>query len=342
MIKRIDSSPQNCQKNKKTNTQNKTAKNYKDPLNTWFIRGMSYSSDVGTAIREIAPQLGVALWAPTFMYLGADIYDKYKTDKNGINPSGTRALERGIFQGLMSLVVMPAVIFTSQKLISPIAKLTDKYHLSTDAKDAVIRHTKDVISQCRGESFENQENFEKLLIATLNNKISARNNDKNSAKFFRKIINFLTNKYPMVNSNKENLLAFAKENTKKIFEIKKALLEENKQHIPYNVSKKYKEILPKMKEMYGHDYSSHALRSALKEYQNSLIFKNKLLKTVVGFTTMLLLTNPLTKFVQNCIMKKYINPEIDFISREFVTKSNIKAVFSEMNNRKTNQQQCQR
>lgn len=49
---------------------------------------MSYSSEVGTAISEIAPKLGASLFAPTFMYLGADIYDKYKNDKDSYNPSG--------------------------------------------------------------------------------------------------------------------------------------------------------------------------------------------------------------------------------------------------------------
>ena len=43
---------------------------------------MSYSNEIGTAISEIAPRLGTALWAPTFLYLGADLYDKYKNDKD--------------------------------------------------------------------------------------------------------------------------------------------------------------------------------------------------------------------------------------------------------------------
>ncbi len=338
MIRKTDSQINNCptiQKSK--NNTNTPPKSYKDPLNTWVVRSMSYSSDVGTAIREIAPKLGAALWAPTFMYLGADIYDKYKTDKNGINPSGTRALERGIFQGLMSLVVMPSVIFTSQKLISPIAKINDKYKLSTSAKDSVIRHTKDVISQCKGETLDDYNNLKNLILTTLNNKLQARENEKKSAKFYKKIINFLTNKYPMVNSDRKNLLDFAEENAKKIFEIKTALITDNKKDIPYYVNKKYKSIMPTMKEMYGHDYAYHALKTALKEYQNSLIFKNQLLKTIVGFSTMLLLTNPLTKFVQNNIMKKYINPEIDQISKELVSKSKVKEVFNEMNKRKTTQ-----
>ena len=41
-----------------------------------------YSSEIGATVNEIAPKLTFALWVPSFMYLGADIYDKYKNDKN--------------------------------------------------------------------------------------------------------------------------------------------------------------------------------------------------------------------------------------------------------------------
>ena len=100
------------------NTQNKPKKNkYQDPLNKKVPVLMSYSNEVGTAISEIAPKLGMALWAPTFMYLGADIYDKYKNDKDNYNPSARRALKRAIFQGLTSLVALPAVIFAAQSAI---------------------------------------------------------------------------------------------------------------------------------------------------------------------------------------------------------------------------------
>ena len=43
---------------------------YKDPLSRKLPVLMSYSSEVGTAISEIAPKLGASLFAPTFMYLG--------------------------------------------------------------------------------------------------------------------------------------------------------------------------------------------------------------------------------------------------------------------------------
>ena len=67
-----------------SHSQNKTINNekkkYHDPLNKGVFVVLSNSNEIGTAISDIAPKLGAALWAPTFMYLGADIYDKYKND----------------------------------------------------------------------------------------------------------------------------------------------------------------------------------------------------------------------------------------------------------------------
>lgn len=74
--------------------------------------------------------------------------------------------------------------------------------------------------------------------------------------------------------------------------------------IPHKVLKKYNKILPVMKEMYKDgDYSYQATRNALKEYQNSLIFKNKLLKTLSGLGTLFLLATPINTFVDKQLMK---------------------------------------
>ena len=323
-----------------TNINNKTSSDiinsppkYNDPLNNWALRGMSYSSDIGVAISEIAPKFGAALWAPTFMYLGADIYDKYKTDKNKFDPSAKRAFKRAVFQALMSLIVMPAVIFTSQKLISPLSKLT-KSKLSTNAKDAVIKHTKDILSQTDKENFDDFEKFKKILVSTLKNRLEAQKNEKRSTNIVKRLYNLVTGKYSILKADKDKLVEFAEENAKKLFEIKDAILNKNKKNIPYNVQRKYNKVLPQIVELYGRDYSYSALRSALKEYQKSLIFKNKLLKTAVGFAAMIAFTSPVTSFVDKNIMKKYIYPEIDIMSKELVARSRLKEVFNEMIKRK--------
>lgn len=312
---------------------------YKDPLSQKTLVLMSYSNEVGTAISEIAPKLGTALWAPTFMYLGADIYDKYKNDKDSYNPSGKRAFKRAIFQGMTSLIALPAVIYAGQCLVSPLSRM-QKSGISGNAKDAVYRHTKDVIDQTHGDALESYEKFKNIITKSLENKLDARKNEKKSvSNFFKKVVHFFTEKYPLVGADKKKLLDFAEDNAKKTFEIAEALKNNDKKKVPYKIYHKYQKLLPKMKEMYKEaDYSHHATRTALKEYQNSLIFKNKLLKTVGGFIALGIFAAPVNEFVDKKIMKKYINPGIDQISHEFINGngSNLKNIFNEMRERKFN------
>ena len=298
---------------------------------------MSYSNEIGTAISEIAPRLGAALWAPTFMYLGADIYDKYKNDKDNYNPSGKRALKRAIFQGMTSLIALPAVIFAAQSTISPLAQL-DKWGISGNAKDAVYKHTKSVIDQAHGNALDSSEEFNRVIKTTLENKINSRRTEKRTANIFKRFWNKLfTQRYALLSADKTKILTFAETNAKNTFEILTALKNDNKKEIPHRIYQKYKKTLPIMKEMYKDgDYSHQATRNALIEYQKSLIFKNKLLKTLGGFTALILLANPVNNFVDKQIMKKIINPSIDQISEGFVNESRMKTIFNNMEKSKSN------
>ena len=319
-----------------TNTKNIHEK-YKDPLSKKLPVLMSYSSEVGTAISEIAPKLGTALFAPTFMYLGADIYDKYKNDKDSYHPSAKRALKRAIYQGLTSIVALPAVIIAGQCVVSPLGKL-GKAGISGNAKDAVYKHIKNVIDQAHGSALESSEDFNKIITETLENKIKVRNNEKRTINFFKKLYNkYFTERYDLLSSDKDKIIKFAQENALKTFEIKNALKNGDTKKVPHKVLKEYNKILPFMKEMHKDgDYSYQATRNALKEYQNSLIFKNKLLKTLSGLGTLFLLATPINTFVDKQLMKKYISPGIDQISHGFVNESRMKSIFNDMKEKITN------
>lgn len=51
-----------------------------------------------------------------------------------------------------------------------------------------------------------------------------------------------------------------------------------------------------------------------RKYQASLIFKNKLLKTIAGLTSIVLFAKPINDCVEKYIMKKYVNQGIDTFS----------------------------
>ena len=82
-----------------------SAKKKDDPLSRYPLRLCAYSNEIGAAISPISPALGNALWAPALLYLGADIYDKYKNEDKTYNPSAKRSLRQAIFQGLASVIL---------------------------------------------------------------------------------------------------------------------------------------------------------------------------------------------------------------------------------------------
>lgn len=304
--------------------------NYKDPLNSNSAVLMSYSNEVGTAISEIAPKLGTALWAPTFMYLGADIYDKYKNDKDCYNPSAKRALKRTIFQGITCLAALPAVIFAGQCAVSPLGRL-DKTGISGNVKDAIYRHTKNLIDHVHSNALENYAQFKDILLKTLQNKINARSNEKQTSNIFKKMYRILfTDRYDILNGDNAKIMAFAEKNAKNIFDIAQAIKQGNPANIPTKIYNKYKQVLPKMKEIYKDgDYALQATRTALKEYQKTMIFKNKLLKTIGGLVALVAFAKPVNDFVDQKIMNKYIDPGVEHLNIHAFKRFNTNQTFKD-------------
>ena len=288
---------------------------YQDPLNKNGIVLLSYSNEVGTAIAEIAPKLGAALWAPTFMYLGADIYDKYKNDKDNYDPSAKRAFKRAIYQGLTSLIALPAVIYACQNAISPFGKF-GKHKISTNTQEAVYRHTKDIVTQTHGYTYKDYEAFKSAITEALENKIHTRTLELKKMNPLKKLyLKVFTDRYYILNAPKEKIIKFAEQNAEKTYEILQNLKNGNTDKVPPKIYKEYKKTLPIVKESYKNgDYSHLASRAALKKYQASLIFKNKLLKTIAGLTSIVLFAKPINDCVEKYIMKKYVNQGIDTFS----------------------------
>ena len=315
------------------NSNNSEKSKYYDPLNKGVLVALSYSNEIGTAISDIAPRLGAALWAPTFMYLGADIYDKYKNDKDSYNPSGKRAFKRAIFQGLTSVVAMPAAIILGKYIISPLGKL-DKSGVSGNTKDAIYKHTKNIISQAHGYAFESYENFKNVILTTLENTINSRKNDKKTSSIFKRLYKrIFTDKYQLLCNDEEKIMKFAEQNAKKTYDIFYAIKHNDTSKVPKKILEKYRNMLPAMKEMYNEaDYSYQATRNALMDYQTSLIFKNKLLKTISGISVLILLAKPINNFVEKQIMKKVVDPGIDQILHAAVNDSKLKKIFNDMKN----------
>ena len=313
------------QNKKPESAQNKqNSKKYHDPLNQKWMVALSYSNELGAAIYEIAPKLSQILWIPPLMYLGADIYDKYKNDKNHYNPSRTRAVEQAIYQGLSSFVFPAAAILAGQNLTSPIAKLLNK-GLSVNAKKDTLLHMSNAVDQCVGDIFDDREKFKKFFSDSLENKIRACKNEKQSDHWLKKIFKNLSGKYALANCKKAKIMNYADENIDMLIKIKEDLQAKKKPpEISLSSYRKYMREYPVLKETYGEIFANNALRYSLKTYINKLQFGNKLLKTIGGLIAMILSIKPIDAFVKKVVMPNYIDPGIEKFNKALLDSSNLK------------------
>lgn len=322
MIYPVEFGSQNKKTETSANKQNN--KKYSDPLNQKWMVALSYSNELGAAIYEIAPKLSQILWIPPIMYLGADIYDKYKNDKNHYNPSRTRAVEQAIYQGLSSFIFPAFAILAGQNLTSPIAKLLNK-GMSVNAKKAVLLHMNNAIDQCVGDIFDDRAQFKRFFSESLNNKIRACQNEKKSDHWFRKFLKNCSGKYALANCKKEKIMEYADENIEMLVKIKEDLQAKRKPpEISLGSYQKYMREYPVLKETYGDQYANNALRYSLKTYINRLQFGNKLLKTVGGLIALIISIKPIDAFIKKVVMPNYIDPGIEKFNKTLLDSSNLK------------------
>lgn len=121
-----------------------------DPLLKYPARLLAYTNEVGEAVRpaiegslkEKGTTVADAFWMPALLYIGADVWDKYKRGDNDdySKPSWKRGVEEGVFQGLASVALPTTAIKMSEKLaektgvISKIAEKTKiKHHYVASA-----------------------------------------------------------------------------------------------------------------------------------------------------------------------------------------------------------------
>lgn len=300
------------------------SKKYNDPLNKNWMVALSFSNELGAAVYEISPKLSQILWIPPLMYLGADIYDKYKNDKNHYNPSRTRAFEQAIYQGLSGFVLPTFAILAGQKATSPIAKMLNK-GMSVNAKKETLKHFNNAIDQCVGDIFTDKKKFKSFFLDSLENKIRACKNEKASDSIWKKFFKKCSGKYALANCKTEKIMEYARENVEILYKIKEDLLAHKK---PPEISKanfkKYMKEYPVLKQTYGEKYANNALRYSLKTYQNKLLFGNKLLKTIGGIVALIISIKPIDKFVKKVVMQKYVDPGLHKFNQAILETSPLK------------------
>jgi len=300
----------------KENITDASHPNYVDPLAKWPIRGFAYSNELGTAIGEIAPKLGSLLWVPALMYFGADIYDKYKNQETNYNPSTQRALEQATFQALASVILPTVAVHAGQKIISQVDRLS-KDGLSTNAKEETLHFIQDFINKSKLSNYNNNfDLYTEKFNTSLKTYIDDTTGVQHSKNIFTKAFKWMfSTKHPeaVSHANREKLVSFANQQLKNLIEMRTKLMnKERPQNISDKVYNKFNNIHESFKKEFGEDHYLHkAAKYALKEHLSESIFKLKMFKTLGGFIALGAMIKPIDMFVEQTIMKKVVEPNID-------------------------------
>lgn len=300
-----------------TGEQNKKDKRYTDPLMNWPVRGLAYSNELGAALSEIAPKLGVLLWFPAMLYFGADIYDKYKNEKTSYDPNAQRGTEQAIFQLLASVVLPTAAVITGQKTASVMGSM-GKTGLSLQTQEEVINFLDEFNSRRHfGKFTDKKQVFKEHFIesfTTKREKLIREHKIKNPIKFITDAI--FTSRHPeaIAMSQKDKVLKFADENINSMFKMYDDLMAGRR---PQEFSDKMWKKFNKLKEKYAKDpdYKTTYLRDAaediIKNFQKSKMTRAKLLKTVGGFVALGIAIKPIDHFVEKVVIKKVVEPNLN-------------------------------
>lgn len=285
---------------------------YEDPLMNWPARGLAYSNEIGVGIKEVAPKLGLLMWVPALMYFGADIYDKYKNDKNHYNPSSQRGVEQAVFQTLASVILPTAAIQAGQSTISGLAKYSKK-GLTLQAQEETSKFLLNYMERHKLYKFaDNVDEYKLRLHTGLETYIADAASEHNAKNPITKLFKAVFSpKSSLIKANKDKLKIFIDEKIDTLFNIRVTLLE-GKQ--PKELSNKmfadFKAIQPTFKKETPDYYLSKAAKYIIKKYEHAQILKPQLLKTLGGFVALGLLIKPIDMFVEKTIMKKFVEPSL--------------------------------
>lgn len=299
---------------------------YSDPLMQWPIRGLAFTNDIGAAISDIAPKAGMMMWIPALMYFGADIYDKYRNDKESYDPNSKRGLKQACFQTLASVVFPIVVVHAGQKTASILSRKS-KDGLSLQSKEEVVRHHLQNMSEVKLSDYvNNKELYKKEYNEALDNMIDEtmrKYNHKNPVKLLFNLV--FSHRHPeaMGKDQRAKIHGFINKRIDNMFEMREQLLEGKKQD---KMSEKMFKEFEKLKETYKNDkkyaknYDLHAVKDILKKFEEKQIYKTKMVKTIGGFISLGVFIKFIDYFVENVIMHKYIGPGIDKINKKDLEK----------------------
>lgn len=220
-----------------------------DPLAKFPLRAFAYSNEVGAALSAM-PVWGKAaellLWIPALMYLGADIYDKYRRGKEGdyTKASAGAAVQQAIFQALASVILPTAAVKMGQNIAGYTTKF-GKSHLSATALEETYNRLLDEFDNknfAKGTvvdpdgtvktGFERVK--ERIIDEKLKPALASTRKDLKTEGIFSKIVRFFGHtKRPVASAkaNESDVIDFFERQAKNIFDKQNVLENSTREQI---------------------------------------------------------------------------------------------------------------
>lgn len=274
---------------------NKETGEYKDPLMQWPLRGAAFTNEVGEALRPVIGGYATLSWAPALLYIGADVYDKYKNDQTEYSPDSRRCLKQAIFQGMASVFLPLIAVKAGQNVFAQAGKFSDD-KISINSKEHVASAAEQFIANGKMHAFDGKD--EECIKEFTNNVLSSMdyNNKKSSIKNLFKIFRL---------DSQEKVEKYSEKTIKDLIQLRKDLLKPSEKFKNNKWYKAYEADLKKGQT------SSVAVKSVLTNYQQAKMLKGKAVKTLGGFVALGMAIKPIDHFVEEILIGKYVGPEID-------------------------------
>ena len=284
---------------------------YKDPLMRWPLRGAAFTNEVGEALRPLIGGYATLSWVPALLYIGADIYDKFKNDKTDYSPDSRRCLKQAIFQGMAS-IFLPLVAVNLGQYVFSLAGLTTKDKLSVNSKENINKLAQEFVANGKMRAYHGKDDecvkeFLEIVSDNLDFKKQEYSTKNPIKKIFYHIEEAITQKI------KANTPEHVEEEARKIMtsliDMRKQLLE------PTDKFKKSKYYYYYNGSMKKGQTKNVAIKSVLKKCLQNKTIKGRTIKTIGGFLALGVAIKPIDNFVEHVLIGKIVGPGIDKTKR---------------------------
>ena len=284
----------------------KTGK-YKDPLMHWPLRGAAYTNEVGEALRPLIGEYATLSWVPALLYIGADIYDKYKNNETEYSPSSQRGLKQAVFQGMASIFLPLVAVKTGQSIFSLWGyAMQDK--ISINSKEQVLNIAEEFVTNGNLRAYKDNDTecIQKFMDNVTNNMDYHKNEGAEVNPFKRAFLMFekMFSK-KQINKKQENINNYARATMQGAIDLRRKMLNPSEEFKNTKEYLNYKELLDLGQT------KNVAVKNVINKKIKKDLLPGKVIKTCGGFIALALLVKPIDRFVEEVLIGKLIDKSIE-------------------------------